>query len=365
MFIVRKIITPSVAPCVYRNFAKFPKRDTDPGISRRKQLLPRLENEEITDFEELEADFMEVHKLYEQHEKELAQIKEREKYLIVREKYFKEKSPNFLTWHDKEQIRYLHNTEPEEWTIERLSEGFPALPETIKKVVKTNWVKTKQHKITNHDAAVQRNWKLFKQGQMSTLPKDLAEHLNKFTNRALNFKPFVLPSSGKNVQVQSEATTSEFADIIKSYKKIKNCLLESENTQTNVGNEPPKGDTSYAASAPRTKSVTLSELQNKLTKLVEAGKNVNEDERHIINSVKPEKEDKISETRLMDLSKNKYKASTGVRHLDKKEKDYSHLNYPDKITIPKSILKKGTIYKLNDCYYDDDGEFLYRVPGMG
>ena len=132
MFIVRKIITPSVAPGVYRNFAKFPKRDTDPGISRRKQLLPRLENEEITDFEELEADFMEVHKLHEQHEKELAQIKEREKYLIVREKYFKEKSPNFLTWHDKEQIRYLHNTEPEEWTIERLSEGFPALPETIK-----------------------------------------------------------------------------------------------------------------------------------------------------------------------------------------------------------------------------------------
>lgn len=35
-----------------------------------------------------------------------------------------------------------------------------------------------------------------------------------------------------------------------------------------------------------------------------------------------------------------------------------------KIHIPRKLWKKYATYKVEDCYYDDDGEFLYRVPGM-
>lgn len=36
----------------------------------------------------------------------------------------------------------------------------------------------------------------------------------------------------------------------------------------------------------------------------------------------------------------------------------------DHIRIPAKLYRRGATYKLEDCYYDDDGEFLYRVPGM-
>ncbi|KMQ86200.1 math and lrr domain-containing protein [Lasius niger] len=38
--------------------------------------------------------------------------------------------------------------------------------------------------------------------------------------------------------------------------------------------------------------------------------------------------------------------------------------YAKPIKITKNLYKPGMTYRINDCYYDDDGEFLYRVPGI-
>lgn len=35
-----------------------------------------------------------------------------------------------------------------------------------------------------------------------------------------------------------------------------------------------------------------------------------------------------------------------------------------RIHIPRKLYRKGATYRVDDSYYDDDGEFLYRVPGM-
>jgi hypothetical protein len=37
---------------------------------------------------------------------------------------------------------------------------------------------------------------------------------------------------------------------------------------------------------------------------------------------------------------------------------------PERIRVPASKWRKGCTFKIGDCYYDDDGDFLYRVPGM-
>lgn len=37
-------------------------------------------------------------------------------------------------------------------------------------------------------------------------------------------------------------------------------------------------------------------------------------------------------------------------------------NLPNKITIPRE--KWIRIYRVNDSFYSDDGNFLYRVPGL-
>jgi hypothetical protein len=51
---------------------------------------------------------------------------------IVGHKYFRpEKELNLLTWSEKEQIRYLHNSDEDTWTVEKLSESFPASKMTV------------------------------------------------------------------------------------------------------------------------------------------------------------------------------------------------------------------------------------------
>lgn len=39
-------------------------------------------------------------------------------------------------------------------------------------------------------------------------------------------------------------------------------------------------------------------------------------------------------------------------------------DYPLAIRIPKKAWKEGYTYRVNDCFYDDNGDFLYRVPGL-
>lgn len=110
------------------------RRVIDPGIQRRKQLIADDQNlEQLNDYDfDLEADFMNLGKSYKEHVEDIRNQQERVKHYIVNQKYFKQTLPNFLTWVDKEQIRYLYNNDPQEWTVDKLSEGFPALPHIIK-----------------------------------------------------------------------------------------------------------------------------------------------------------------------------------------------------------------------------------------
>lgn len=54
------------------------------------------------------------------------------RHQIVKDKYFKENMPNLLTWSEKEQIRHLAATAPDEWTPEKIAESFPVTVITVK-----------------------------------------------------------------------------------------------------------------------------------------------------------------------------------------------------------------------------------------
>ena len=52
---------------------------------------------------------------------------------MIGHKYFKPtKNPILLTWAEKEQMRYLHNSDPEKWNVEKLAQSFPASEEIVK-----------------------------------------------------------------------------------------------------------------------------------------------------------------------------------------------------------------------------------------
>lgn len=39
-------------------------------------------------------------------------------------------------------------------------------------------------------------------------------------------------------------------------------------------------------------------------------------------------------------------------------------DYPLRIDIPQKLWKRNKLYRIRDCFYADDGSFLYRVPGI-
>lgn len=66
------------------------------------------------------------------HFSEIQRIHRKHAFKAVERKYFKsDPEPNMLTWSEKEQIRFLHNDNPSEWTVEKLAKSFPASPSII------------------------------------------------------------------------------------------------------------------------------------------------------------------------------------------------------------------------------------------
>lgn len=195
-----------------------------------------------------------------------------------------------------------------------------------------------QQKIINHDRTVQENWAKFKQNK--DLPSDLREHLAKFTHRHTQTTISSAVSLSKH-RIEPKKG-GDFSEIILSYQRLK----EKKNQV-----EPSLDDTlEIAEEKPNKQLVTLKEFQKNLPEkiTVEAGSEIT-----------------LTQEELTKIVQTRHKQSDNkVGFVQKTSKDVSHLIYPGKITIPPDIYKKGCTYKLNDCYYNSDGNFLYRVPGM-
>ncbi|XP_017793473.1 PREDICTED: uncharacterized protein LOC108575242 [Habropoda laboriosa] len=401
---------------------------------RRKREVTKYSKDFETDFEELdhddigiyESDFTEVAKFYEEKKRARKADHEQLKRLIVKSKYFKEVEPSFLTYVEKEQIKKLHKTNPDEWTPQKLSESFPALPETIKKILKASWVPKSVDTILKYDKKVIQNWKNWKTGQLA-VNFNLKEHLMKFKNRTISLtdretlvNKFVAPK-----MEFPKPTSSFFSSIVQSVDKkqvINNEQLKSSEKSLN------KGEKYSNATEKKELEIVRKETNNIMYKKYDVKKEHNHKQETLVfdefikkklnnpSDTSPEERLALLNTykkhveckNLEDVSFNvlnstaKYtnvqekdigivknlssESSTIVKKnrieskvatemnaehvsLDTFVKDRSSymdtdVNYIKRLKIPKNSYKKGMTYRVNDCYYDDDGEFLYRIPGM-
>lgn len=158
-------------------------------------------------------------------------------------------------------------------------------------------------------------------------------------------------------------------DIIRSYRKDNT----EEPVQLTKGNQDFKPHRySYVENPSKYDKphTTLDQFTEKLARKSEKG-SIKPNEEFMLKNLEKKQEDlEITEEEdasksiatLKSLNKTKYYNSE-VSKVVKKQVPVME-NYPERIRIPKSLYKPGSTYKLNDCYYDDDGEFLYRVPGM-
>ena len=70
------------------------------------------------------------------------------------------------------------------------------------------------------------------------------------------------------------------------------------------------------------------------------------------------------------LQPDKFTNKINEQNVDNNNNNNSNVNittswsYPEKIKVPSANRGTNVIYKVKDCYYDSNGDFLYRVPGM-
>lgn len=182
----------------------------------------------------------------------------------------------------------------------------------------------------------------------------LAQHLKKFAFRDIN--KLVERSPNKRLGVEfPKPKSNEFLSIVTSCSKYKNEQSEVkqiESTELRMPKHRPADDEKtfmmHGKKRFSSENITLADLQEKSPD---------------INSQVKFYE---SETVDKNLPKIKFKSFEDNNYisLPKNEKLFDKLKVQEKIRIPRKEWKKGKIYKVHDCFYSDDGEFLYRVPGL-
>lgn len=352
----------------------------------------------------LDADFNQLHRSHREHEQEVATKKEQLKYHVIKNKYFKDQRlPNFLTWAEKQQIRQLHKKEPSEWTAERLAESFPAVEEVIVKILKTNWTPSSMKRVQRHDENVRKNWELFKADKIKDLDADVREHLKKFSTR--NF------DSTQNAYAQIKDNPFEFkfpAPKNKEFLHIITSCKRNDEKPKQIGPAATEqiiksNDNSVAIAKPDAMPLQLTKKQrsktvnfNQLVKNNPIADTVNVEEMHLkvslpehdaslikINSkpfeISAERQTDDEADEIVPVESSEDTETVDLALADANSTSQIIQKYPNKvgfaqsvtlpqirhkIDIPGKLRKPGSIYKLYDCFYDDRGKFMYRVPGL-
>lgn len=241
-------------------------------------------------------------------------------------------------------------------------------------------------KMKQHDESVRENWRKLKNNEFKDLPGPLVQHLLKFSNRIDNYHNYEDMEHNFKVDYKPNLTCTEFSEIITSYEELKKKnkkILAIESKQTTEESDyipkkcnqtvnlkiksqsTPEDDTFFTEPVNDKQPITLSTLKNKLQTDLEKGKSLSAEDNSIIDLTgKDLVEDSRKPVQIDQMDYNKYNTGKLMVVDEKKPRYYDHLVYPEKINIPKKILKRGKTYKLNDCFYDSDGTFLYRVPGI-
>ncbi|XP_068085096.1 neugrin-like [Anabrus simplex] len=343
---------------------------TNPGIQKRLTLLSLENLDSVDEIDELESDFMTVNREYTSHEREMQKENDKRQLKMVGRKYFKEpREPNLLTWEEQEHIRYLHQTDPDEWSVEKLAVSFPATESVIQKVLKSHWKAASPERIKKYNETVLNNWKLFKQGSLS-MSDELKRHVSQFASRStVTSPPPHLWSAQQKMQIS--ASTSEFGDIIESYKALKageNNTKIPDSRKVPTVSVPPDVDTFLLPDDKKNDMLTiLNRYRREGTSANETESTKNEDKATLrcgesVDLVEKEKSSSLkvpvnnfSIKTLQEVPGNKESVPSTRRETKQ---------LPEWIKIPHTCKGKGSLFRVDDCFYDEDGEFLYRVPGM-
>ena len=130
----------------FKKMASFTVK-RNPGIRRQAEALGDFANhnefEREEDFDD-EVNVINFDKMYDKTQSKKQEIKELVKMKMVKQKYFKDSvEEKTLSWSDKEHIRFLHNSDPQQWTFEMIAEHFRIEPHVAKAIATAKWIPKK------------------------------------------------------------------------------------------------------------------------------------------------------------------------------------------------------------------------------
>lgn len=353
-----------------RQYAQSHRYRPNPGVRRQAKAETNETEYESSEWDDdlskNEGDFSSTSETYQQYRQETRTEAENLRRSMVRKKYFNEKQLSFLTWAEMEQIRLLNGKDPEEWNEQRLAESFPSDVPTIRKILKANWQPSDGKRVVKHDEMVRLNWKSFVNGEIKDIDPRFSDHLRKFSARNLNQK-VDYDSFLKKEMPKPES--NEFSGIITSCKKYKeepkqitsdhsvqyaSKLLANESTKEKFSSQSIDSHKLYTFKPSNSNKDTSLSSSNEAETIFNNPSGT---------GLKKQIDSNREKSTVNTLAISKYE--TNEVQLDEHEmKQLSVSSIRHHIEIPDKLFKEGATYRLRDCYYDDDGEFLYRVPGM-
>ena len=354
---------------------------------------------------------------------------------------------NLLTWSAKEQIRYLRQEFPDEWTVERIAKSFPVTAEGVVKLLKSKYSPENQPEIIKHDKRVKSNLLKLSDGKNSSLAQQYNKMLTDGVIGSLENATgnVTIPTEKQRItqclpdrnddhhmKRREQKKTGLFESIVKNYCEKKNTgssFTKLEDFNQPNGEKMPTEITSMAAKS--VKSIaTVSKNKSKMThrptktsstanikaydfndfnigtsncniitrdppnrdeplenelnsknhlteKMINLDSSSPKDEKgFLIDHISKYKHDKakdvpqnVAEDVRFDMQHNIndkrqgyiYDSNTGYQYPYGKVDNSFHDIQVNKSTKPtdfntNKLLRKG------DNFYDDDGDFLFRVP---
>lgn len=148
----------SVMPPVSMNSCRFASRGASKAWRGQSHVhRDRAPNRAPADADEMSDDELGVEDVEDKLQALVDEGRKRQKtvkYHILRRQMTPSGAPQRkLTWDAIEQIRYLKQEQPEEWTVGRLAEGFSVTPDVILRVLRSKFVPVPQRK-AKQDAKV-------------------------------------------------------------------------------------------------------------------------------------------------------------------------------------------------------------------
>lgn len=345
---------------------------------------------------------------YDRHQEELRmQARKARKSTILRKYFRTPPETNLLTWAAKQQIHHLHTLDPEEWRPERIAECFPISVLGARKLLKTQFLEATPERIRLHDLGVSLRWKALKEGRfdekISPITRQLYLEGKLSEDHSYGNSSFPMPSQTnttiKHLRVLSKHNRKpgEFSKLISGYLHLtkKDGAPDGKMPNWETYDDKHLKDLESATTLKQMKNygshVRFQEYKDAALEKINSDPELEGEWSKWLQERAVEQrasKDAVDLSNAEDFAADKYSVQVlesqpesvdemfeiyRDRTIEKSVPDRAgkDLEYPltgeapfqRQIKIPSHLRRRSaSMYRVGKCYYDEDGEILYKVP---